>query len=454
MLVAGCAACAWPTARRSCRRRRPAGRRLRWAWPSSRCASLAFAVVPRRARAAPQGAPRAPRRRSSLAVAIQLTPLAGAAAALDRRLDVLGLRPDRRSARRRTRTGIRRPPSRATPRFRHGGRGLARHDLRLRACVHALPTEPSRSRPDSRPRRRRGSTRRSPRSASSPATVLAARLAPRQGLRARRSSAGTRCSRSTSRAAATTTRGWSRSCSPRSRSPRPAGGRLAGAAWALGDPRQVGAAPLLRAARARGAGDGPARRARSASRSRRPRSSALADARATGSTGCARSARSPATRASETSYAIPHRLEQLGVPHALAVALFARGASPPASRWLAREAARGRARLGLARRCCCSRPPYSPPGTRLGGAARRRRGGPPRAAALARASARTCFRRRFRSSVRRKTSTPSSAKTSRQPGCAAAPRARPRPARREAVEEARAVVSSTTTHSASRSTGS
>ncbi len=49
----------------------------------------------------------------------------------------------------------------------------------------------------------------------------------------------------------------------------------------------------------------------------------------------------------ETSYAIPHRLEQIGVPDAvalgIAVAAFLGGLA-----WLGREAGRGRARLGLA----------------------------------------------------------------------------------------------------------
>jgi hypothetical protein len=49
----------------------------------------------------------------------------------------------------------------------------------------------------------------------------------------------------------------------------------------------------------------------------------------------------------ETSYAIPHRLEQLGLPSAVALALavtvFVAGFA-----WLTREAHRGRARLGLA----------------------------------------------------------------------------------------------------------
>jgi hypothetical protein len=49
----------------------------------------------------------------------------------------------------------------------------------------------------------------------------------------------------------------------------------------------------------------------------------------------------------ETSFALPHRLEGLGVPHGVSIALFA-VAFAVAYAWLAREAWRGRARLGLA----------------------------------------------------------------------------------------------------------
>jgi glycosyl transferase family 87 len=51
--------------------------------------------------------------------------------------------------------------------------------------------------------------------------------------------------------------------------------------------------------------------------------------------------------AEQTSYALPHRLEQLGVPHALTVALTV-AALVAGLIWLGREAARGRVRLGLA----------------------------------------------------------------------------------------------------------
>jgi alpha-1,6-mannosyltransferase len=49
----------------------------------------------------------------------------------------------------------------------------------------------------------------------------------------------------------------------------------------------------------------------------------------------------------ETRFALPHRLQELGVPHALAVGLLA-AAFALAYVWLLREASRGRARLGLA----------------------------------------------------------------------------------------------------------
>jgi hypothetical protein len=49
----------------------------------------------------------------------------------------------------------------------------------------------------------------------------------------------------------------------------------------------------------------------------------------------------------ETRWSLPHRLQQLGVPHDAAIAVFA-VAFVAAYAWLAREAWRGRARLGLA----------------------------------------------------------------------------------------------------------
>ena len=49
----------------------------------------------------------------------------------------------------------------------------------------------------------------------------------------------------------------------------------------------------------------------------------------------------------ETSYALPHRLQELGVPHGVALGLFAAGFVVGFA-YLVREALHGRARLGLA----------------------------------------------------------------------------------------------------------
>ena len=51
--------------------------------------------------------------------------------------------------------------------------------------------------------------------------------------------------------------------------------------------------------------------------------------------------------AEQSSYALPHRLEQLGVPHDVTLVLAGLGLVAGLA-WLAREAARGRVRLGLA----------------------------------------------------------------------------------------------------------
>ncbi len=59
----------------------------------------------------------------------------------------------------------------------------------------------------------------------------------------------------------------------------------------------------------------------------------------------------------ETSYALPHRLEQLGVPHGVALGLAA-AALAGGLVWLFREAGRGRARLGLAACLVLATTPY------------------------------------------------------------------------------------------------
>jgi hypothetical protein len=62
----------------------------------------------------------------------------------------------------------------------------------------------------------------------------------------------------------------------------------------------------------------------------------------------------------ETSFAIPHRLSQLGLPREAALAL-AGSAFVVAYVWLAREAMRGRARLGLAAGLMLLAVPYLAP---------------------------------------------------------------------------------------------
>jgi Glycosyltransferase family 87 len=62
----------------------------------------------------------------------------------------------------------------------------------------------------------------------------------------------------------------------------------------------------------------------------------------------------------ETQFALPHRLKELGVPRDVALALFA-GAFALAYLWLARQAWRGRARLGLTAGLLLCASPYLVP---------------------------------------------------------------------------------------------
>jgi hypothetical protein len=62
----------------------------------------------------------------------------------------------------------------------------------------------------------------------------------------------------------------------------------------------------------------------------------------------------------ETQFALPHRLKELGVPHDVALALFA-AAFALAYLWLLRQAWRGRARLGLAAGFLLCASPYLVP---------------------------------------------------------------------------------------------
>jgi hypothetical protein len=62
----------------------------------------------------------------------------------------------------------------------------------------------------------------------------------------------------------------------------------------------------------------------------------------------------------ETEFALPHRLQELGVPREVALGLFA-AAFALAYLWLARQAWRGRARLGLAAGLLLCASPYLVP---------------------------------------------------------------------------------------------
>ena len=179
LLVAGCVACAWvagaPLVPSDAGRAGDGRRRRRGS--SWRCWSLAFRVYARRRsgslrrRGAAWRAVARPRGRDPARAA------RGAAAALDRRLDVLGVRADRGGARRQPvrrhaervpgRSGVRPTPG-AAWRDTTSVYGPA-FTLRLGRRGAASPARP--------PRRRRGSSRRSPRSPCSRAPLLAARLA-------------------------------------------------------------------------------------------------------------------------------------------------------------------------------------------------------------------------------------------------------------------------------------
>ena len=126
------------------------------------------------------------------------------------------------------------------------------------------------------------------------------------------------------------------------------------------DPRQVGRDRLPAAARARGAGDGPL-----ASRTLGfAAAAAVVVALASWRYGLAwLGAFGPLARNAneETRFAIPHRLEQLGVPHWLAIARARTRVRRRATRGSLREAWRGRARLGLAAALLLLTVPYLAP---------------------------------------------------------------------------------------------
>ena len=294
---------------------------------------------------------------------------------------------------RRARTGVTRPPS------------TGRRSRSPRSPLAALRASRRTLRPGStRPSRRRRLVALGPRAWLSPRPAFACAFVGWNPLLAVHFAGG----------GGTTTRGWRRSSSVRS----PGRRRPAGARPALPGrrrPRQVGAARLPAASRARGA-------------SRRARvghlgfvlAAVAAHALATwryGSAGWAPSGPSRENANQETSYALPHRLRSSGSrapghrrssPSLFAAAFVV--ARPRGACAAARALALAACVLMLAAAVARALVP------RLGGAARGRSRTTGRRSSSRSALGATCCPRRFRPSPPRRTSTPSSSKTSCQRG--------------------------------------
>ena len=356
-------------------------------------------------------------------------PARSAAPPLDGRLDVLGLRLDRRGGRRepvrRSAVGLPPEPRRAVPRRR-----LARPDDGVRPRVHValgagrarvgrlvrrrgVALQGARRRGD--PRRRRCG--RAGRSATGPRRRLR-RLEPRARRPRRRRGPQRRPRRRARR--------------PRGRARGPAPARPRRSGVGARGVREVGPARLPRA---RGA-----RRPRARERGRR--SGHRASRRScSASLGTWRygldwlRVRRPARgqrRPRDELRACPSRLEQLGVPHGAAFALGAddRGASGcSSSRGGAPAASHGSA---APRASSSRRPPTSPSGTSPGRSRSRRRTRTASRGSRRSRSRRTCSRRRSRSrrgaGARGSRPRRTPARTDPTPGCARAPQ-RTSPAR-------------------------
>ena len=314
-----------------------------YAWWFLGLLAAAFAVYVARGRARAQvGAARRSRRRARLRRPAR--PARRAVAALDRRLGVLGLRPARGRARRQSVRGR----AERVPRRSGLPRGSATAGAtRRRSTVPRSRSRPSRSR--SRPGRRPDAAAWIYKTIAALAVLgsgVAGGPAARRGRRSRsRSSAGTRCSRCTSPAAVTTTRGSRSSSSARSRRPPRAGGASRASAGRSATSSSGFRSCFCRCARSRrgrpagGSATSASQRPRSPSRRSRLRRYGSGWLDAFGS--LARNANH------ETSWALPHRLEQAGAPALahdrglrgsrsprLCVAACARrGADAPASGW-------------------------------------------------------------------------------------------------------------------------
>ena len=273
--------------------RRPSRRRLDLRVDLPRAARRRVRRLRRRRRARARGAAAARRRRGAR-VRDPARAARRAAAALDRRVDVLGLRADRGRARREPVPRRRRATSRTIRRFRYVGAGW-RDTTTVYGPAFTLASEPL-ARAAGHVGRRGGVDLQDARGRGVLACGGARRAALARGPRSRsRSSAGTRCSPCTSRGGGHND-AWVALLvlgALAAAAARPAAARRA----SLGArrSREVGAARAAAAARARGARDAAAASGTSASpsprSSSRSRRSALRHRR-----GCTRSGRSRGTR--------------------------------------------------------------------------------------------------------------------------------------------------------------
>ncbi len=352
--------------------------------------------VPRRPRRAPPPYARAPggdRPRGGGAAGAARV----AASPLDRRVDVLGLRLDRSRGRRQP---LRRP-ARVVPRTARPPPTSAPTGATRRACTaRRSRSSPSRSHGSAAHRltQRPGSSRGSPRSASwwppsrSPGAPAGRRSPPR-------SSAGIRCSPSTRAVGATTTPSSARSSRLRSRSPCVAG-RRSEAPPGRSRRSSSGFRSSSSGSRRSRPVRGHVRRARPGSPRPWPSVPLVATWRyGLHWLGALGPLADNAVR--KTSYALPSRLEELGLPHGVALGL-AFAALLAGLALLARDALGGRARgSGPPRASSSRRRPTSPSGTSPG----QSRSRPRRTTTASRGprrsrSRRTCSRRRFRSEAK------------------------------------------------------